>query len=301
MAETIGSSSRAICDYEGTSYRANFWDGHGREYEDLAERIALKRLLPSSGHRLLDVGAGFGRIADLYGGFEQVVLLDYARSGLEEARARLGHDPRFLFVVADIYHLPLAAAAFNTIVSVRVLHHLVDVPAALRGLAELLARGGSYVLEYANKRNLKSIMRYALRRQSWSPFAQDPVEFTALNFDFHPRWMSTQLNRAGFRIESGLAVSHFRQPLLKRVVPPRRLAQLDGAIQKPSAAWKLSPSVFLRAVRPTGEAWRQEPLFRCPSCLQARLEPEPGLLRCTGCGAGYSSEGGIYDFKTPLP
>ena len=36
----------AICDYEGTSYRARFWEGQGREYEDLAERIALKRLLP---------------------------------------------------------------------------------------------------------------------------------------------------------------------------------------------------------------------------------------------------------------
>jgi hypothetical protein len=29
-----------ICDYEGSRYRYDFWEGKGREYEDMAERIA---------------------------------------------------------------------------------------------------------------------------------------------------------------------------------------------------------------------------------------------------------------------
>ena len=53
-----------ILDYDGTgkaSYRADFWEGQGREYEDRVERAALERLLkPSSGERLLELGAGFG-------------------------------------------------------------------------------------------------------------------------------------------------------------------------------------------------------------------------------------------------
>ena len=51
--------------------------------------------------------------------------------------------------------------------------------------------GANFILEFANKRNMKSILRYALRRQTWSPFAPESVEFAPLNFDFHPR-MCTQ-------------------------------------------------------------------------------------------------------------
>ncbi|NJO83820.1 MAG: hypothetical protein HC828_14170 [Blastochloris sp.] len=52
-----------ICDYEGSNYRTEFWEGRGREYEDQVERIALRRLLPpEGGRRLLEIGAGFGRL-----------------------------------------------------------------------------------------------------------------------------------------------------------------------------------------------------------------------------------------------
>ena len=107
MAESI--LDHAICDYEGTSYRARFWDGQGREYEDLAERIALSRLLPPCGRRIVEIGAGFGRLAELYAGYEQVVLLDYAVSGLREAQERLGTSGRFVYVAADLYQLAACA------------------------------------------------------------------------------------------------------------------------------------------------------------------------------------------------
>ena len=38
-----------ICDYEGSNYRTEFWEGKGRDYEDQVERIALRRLLPQNG------------------------------------------------------------------------------------------------------------------------------------------------------------------------------------------------------------------------------------------------------------
>ena len=79
-----------ICDYEGSTYRTDFWEGRGREYEDLAERIALGRLLPPDGARLVEIGAGFGRLVDLYDGYQEVVLLDYSKSMLRQAQERLG-------------------------------------------------------------------------------------------------------------------------------------------------------------------------------------------------------------------
>ncbi len=294
-------SGHAICNYEGTSYRAEFWDGHGREYEDLAERIALSRLLPSSGQRLIDIGAGFGRLADLYDGYEQIVLLDYATSGLREAQTRLGRSGRFVYVAANIYEFPLAPASVDTAVSVRVLHHLSDVPAALRAIASALRPGGTYVLEYANKRNFKAVTRYLARRQSWSPFTAEPYEFTKLNFDFHPAWMASQLAQAGFRVESGLAVSHFRQRVLKRLIPAPRLASLDGLIQRPGAALKLAPSIFLRG-RTTGRGPTDQPLaerslFACPTCRNQALTETESALTCRRCGAAWTISDGIYDFR----
>lgn len=295
---------RAICDYEGTSYRARFWEGQGREYEDLAERIALRKLLPPGGRRILEIGAGFGRLTDLYAGYEQIILLDYAKSGLREAQQRLGRSGKFIYVAADLYQLPLAPGACDTVVTVRVLHHLVDVPAAFRGIHNLLRPGGAYVLEYANKRNLKSIARYLLRRQSWSPFAGEPYEFVPLNFDFHPRWMAEKLVGTGFGVEEGLAVSHFRFPLFKRLVPPRLLAAADGALQRVGAAWKLTPSVFLRARAQGGKAEMGSEagagLFACPLCRSPHLEEQGATLVCQGCAAVWGIDDGIYDFKTPV-
>lgn len=290
----------AICDYEGTSYRARFWEGQGREYEDLAERIAIQGLLPARGGRLLEIGAGFGRLADLYQGYDQVVLLDYAVSGLREAQERLSGSDRYLFVAADLYNLPLAPGTCDVVVTVRVLHHVADIPAALQEIARVLRAGGLYLLEYANKRHLKAVARYFLRLQRWSPFALEPYEFAHLNFDFHPRWMAQQLQRAGFKVEAGRAVSHFRHPLFKRLVPPRFLAALDGLIQVPSAAWKLSPSVFLRARGGSGASGDGKTLFRCPACHSTGLRPLQDALRCDTCGAVWSTAGGIYNFKAPV-
>ena len=99
-------------------------------YEDLAERIALSGLLPPSGRRIVEIGAGFGRLAALYAGYEQVVLLDYAVSGLREAQERLGTSGRFVMWLLMCTACRLFPGTCDTAVTVRVLHHLEDVPAA---------------------------------------------------------------------------------------------------------------------------------------------------------------------------
>ncbi len=287
-----------ICDYEGSTYRTDFWEGRGREYEDGAERIALRRLLPPTGRRLLDVGAGFGRLAPLYAGYDEVILLDYSRSQLEYARQRLG-DGRFIYVAADLYRLPLASDAVDTTVMVRVLHHLADVPLALGQIHRVLAAQGTFILEFANKRHAKNILRYLLRR-GMNPFDPLPYEFAPLHYDFHPRWVRQQLGAAGFKVEQRLAVSFFRAALCKRLVPTKLLIAADGALQRVSAPLALSPSIFLRsraqkaAERPPAERNR---LFRCPTCGAEPLEQGEQALHCPNCAARWPIEGGIYIFK----
>lgn len=299
-AGPTNSAGPAVIDYEGSDYQQRFWERGGRDYEDLAERIALRKLLPAGGRRIVELGAGFGRLADLYGGYEQVVLLDYSRSLLRQAQRRLGDDPRFIFVAANLYELPLVNGAVDTAVMIRVMHHLADVPAALGQIQRIVAAGGAFVVEYASKRHLKAVARYWLRRQAWSPFDLAPYEFVPLNFDFHPDWMSARLRGAGFTIERELAVSHFRLPLLKRLLPASLLASLDGAVQEVGAAWKLTPSVFVRCAAAGAQPdYLPVNLFQCPRCAGSLDQGHDALL-CAACALRWPVRDGLYDFKEPL-
>lgn len=288
-----------FCDYEGSDYRTAFWEGQGREYEDRVERIALRKLLPPSGERIIDIGGGFGRLVDLYGGYKEVVLMDYSRSQLADAQRHLG-EKRVIYVAANVYAMPFANGAFDTAVTIRVLHHLSDVPRALQAIRAILRPGAAFVLEYANKRNLKAILRYWLRYQEHSPFTHEPWEFAPLNWDFHPAYMERALQAADFHIERQLNVSYFRIGFLKRFVPAGALAAVDGWLQQPTARLKLTPSIFLRA-RALGleAAPAAASIFCCPAC-RSQLAQSFDALLCQGCGRRWSTAGGIYDFKQPL-
>ena len=290
------TQSPRVIDYEGSKYSTEFWNP-AREYEDRAERIAIKAMLPPRGRRLIEIGAGAGRLADLYRGYDEVILMDYARSTVLEARDRWSNDPRFKFVAADLYSLPFNTGVFDAIVMIRVIHHLVDVPRAFNQIAATLQANGVFLLEFANKRNLKSIARYALRKQTWSPYDRSPVEFVELNFDFHPAWMKSQLQSAGFSMAQARAVSMLRLGLFKRLFGARRLAAIDGALQRPLAPFALAPSMFVLCTSPSpDENRRGEGLFKCPTCGLPLPDQSNDELQCTNQHR-WSKRDGIYDFR----
>jgi ubiquinone/menaquinone biosynthesis C-methylase UbiE len=295
-----------ICDYEGSDYQTTFWEQGDRAYEDRVEAVALRRLLPPGGETLLEIGAGAGRHTPRYAGFQRVVLLDYSISQLQTARDRLGHPHRYLYVAADAYRLPFVPGLFEAATMIRTLHHMADAPLALHGARQVLKPGGTFILEYANKQNLKAIFRYLLQRQSWSPFSPEPVEFAELNFDFHPNAIKAWLHEAHFQIERQLTVSHFRMGFLKRWIPLGLLVRMDSLAQWTGNWWQLSPSVFLRARAVGGDpAPATEGFFRCPECGQALdhhpfLDSTPrqdGQFPCPGCGREWSLIDGIYRFR----
>lgn len=296
-----------ICDYEGSQYRTEFWQNQNRAYEDAVERVAIRKLLPSQGGRLLEIGAGFGRLVDLYDGYQQVVLVDYARTQLEEAQKYLGDDERILYVVADVYNLPFIGDLFDALTMVRVMHHLTNVPAALTEIHRILMPNGTAVIEHANKLHLKSLLRWLLRRQAWSPFDHTPLEFVELNFNFHPVWMRQQFNAAGLRVRNTRAVSSYRADFLKRFISTSLLVTLDSWIQPAGNWWQLSPSLFLQAQPQKSDEAVATGFFRCPNCKSSELSQPKStinsdsyLLICQNCQCGWSFKDGIYDFKTPL-
>lgn len=286
-----------ICSYEGSDYQTTFWDQGGREYEDAVEGVALRRLLPPGGKHMLELGAGAGRNTPRYQGYEQITLLDYSLTQLQQARQRLGDNPRFRYVAADVYRLPFAPGLFDGATMIRTLHHMADARRALDQVRRVMQPQGIFILEFANKHNLKAILRYALRRQDWSPFSPEPVEFVALNFDFHPNTVRAWLQQVGFSIERQLTVSHFRMGLLKRIVPLRLLVWADSLAQLTGDLWQLSPSVFVRArASGAGQPAAEGEFFRCPAC-GAPLPDTPPELVCGGCGARYPVVDGIYDLR----
>jgi SAM-dependent methyltransferase len=290
-----------VCDYEGSDYKTRFWEHGDRDYEDRVERVALRRLMPPTGSALIEIGAGFGRLADEYIGYEKVVLFDYSRTLLREARIHLGDDPRFLYVAGNWYNMPFVSGLFETVVQVRTLHHAADVPAVFSQLFRIARPESTYVLEFASKHNLKAIFRYWIGRQQWSPFSLDPLEFVELNFDFHPLWIRDRLTDAGFSPGRMLTVSHYRMDLLKKIIPTKLLVKMDSVAQLSGNWWQLTPSVFVKNRRlGPGKVAEPDSFFACPECLTPLGAPGDDALLCSGCTRRWSVQDGLFDFKEPI-
>ncbi|OGO27595.1 MAG: hypothetical protein A2136_06360 [Chloroflexi bacterium RBG_16_54_11] len=294
----MAASQPPICDYEGSDYQASFWEKGDRQYEDQVEGIALQRLLPPKGNLLLELGAGAGRNSERYVGFKQVLLLDYSLSQLQQAMQRLGHNQRYIYVAADIYKLPFVDGLFDCVTMIRTLHHMAEPKSALQQVRRSLKPGGVFILEYANKQNLKAILRYYLKQQDWSPFTPESVEFEKLNFDFHPQMVRNWLKETRFNLQRQLAVSTFRLGMLKKSLPLDLLVKFDAWLQ-PSGEWlQLSPSVFTRS-RAVGKSPQAAvgTFFKCPVCESSDLKPHGFRIICNSCEREWPIRDGIFDFR----
>ncbi len=292
-----------VCDYEGSDYQTRFWEKGDRAYEDGCEAIALDSLLPKQGSILLELGAGAGRNTMRYKGYSRIVLMDYSRTQIQQAQQRLGRSSRFTYVVADIYRLPFLNELFDAATMIRVLHHMADAPGALKEVRRTLQPGAFFLLEYANKRNLKAILRFTLHRQEWDPFSLEPVEFAPLNFDFHPQAVMAWLTSLDFTIERTRTVSHFRVGFLKRIIPTRILIWMDALLQWTGTFIQLTPSIFLGArlsgqLPVLGAPKAEHQFFKCPKCGFEHLDHIEDHLHCDQCTTDWPIEDGIYIFKT---
>jgi SAM-dependent methyltransferase len=194
---------------------------------------------------------------------------------------------------------------FDAATMIRVLHHMADAPKALGQVKNVLEPGGIFILEFANKQNLKSILRYLLGKQKWSPFTLEPVEFVKLNFDFHPKAIRRWLEGFGFAIEKTLALSYFRVGFLKRIIPTNILVFLDSLFQWTGAFWQFTPSVFVKAQVMRRHADRPHSdtilsYFKCPDCAHSPLGEKHNYLQCTNCKKMWEVKDGIYDFREAL-
>ncbi|MEA4813155.1 MAG: class I SAM-dependent methyltransferase [Anaerolineaceae bacterium] len=301
MNENNDFDTTPVCDYTDSDYQKTFWDSGNRRYEDAVEEIAIRKLINRGGKLLIELGAGAGRNTLRYKGFERVVLVDYSRTQLLQARDRLGSTSKYVFVAADIYKLPFVSGLFDGATMIRTLHHLADVPKTFRETRRIMAEGGIFILEFANKRNFKAIARYVLGKQKWNPFSLEPVEFVKLNYNFHPWYVWSELKAAGFHIDDHLAVSRFRSDWFKKHIPHETLVKMDSATQCIGRWSNYTPSVFARLIPKGSSPVPSDGLFfSCPACGRTMPESRASVV-CPSCDHIWEYKDGIYDFRLNPP
>jgi ubiquinone/menaquinone biosynthesis C-methylase UbiE len=231
-------------DYEGCDYE-HFWKGAGKEYLDKLERLITSHALPG-GQSIVEVGAGFGRLGSCYTSKYETVHMVEPASNLRMAASRLYGDV-VKYHDASVYNLPFTDSAFDSVLMVRVFHHLGDPQAALEELRRVLKPGGTLVFNYSNKRNLKHILKFFIGRAS-NPFTRDIDRYHSSLFGHHPQFVAKLMDSVGFRITEEYATGVFdklvnlRPSLLKVMSPSLRAARILGK-------FRIAPAQFVVAVK----------------------------------------------------
>ena len=231
-------------------YRA-YWKG--REYENDAEEIAIRRLLGRDHFaRAIDVGGGFGRLSKLLTEFaDSVLLAEPSQQQLDKAAEYLGDDPRVERRCLQAAALEEAAGSADLVLCVRVMHHIPQPDAAFAEIARVLRPGGTFVLEFANSANALRRVRLAAKGKR---VPAEPINLRSAGegiafVNHNPRTLLAQLDRAGFTLERRLSGSNLRSARLKQWLPARTLLGAERMTQPLLAPLWFGPSVWLKLRR----------------------------------------------------
>ena len=243
-------------DYENYDYR-EFWEDDKRYYEDQSERIALRSILKGvdpSNKLLIDIGCGYARLFNEYSKFQRLVLIDYSIKNLKNARERisqfLSNDPEklsnVLFISADATAIPIGDDSADTVLTVRVVHHLDRPEKYFDEVKRILKEGGIYLFEFANKRNLKNILRFIIGKMDTSPFSPVPSQIGETIRNYHPKEIYKKLKQRDIRIERIISVSNFRLGILKKIFGNRLILFFENIYQKVFSFITWGPSIFIK-------------------------------------------------------
>jgi len=243
--------------YDSYDY-PTYWEN--RDYEHKSEVIALDRLLSRIKRidKLIEIGAGYGRLASSYGyRAKSITLLDPSSKLLSIARKN-HNSKKTKFVHSKIENLnkKFKSKTFDCVVMVRVLHHIEDLDSAFEGINRILNKRGYLILEFANKHHFKTTLKEFLKGNITFPMdifskdirCQENLKKNTLPFiNYHPDTVIKKLSEHGFDVEEKLSVSNIRSRISKKYLPLEFLTSLEYYLQKPFSYLYFGPSIFILA------------------------------------------------------
>ena len=246
-------SEKVISDYNGYDYKKEFWEDVDREYEDQADRMAIRKLLPKRMEKFADIGGGYGRLANEYlKRAHRVIIFDYSKSELKQAKEIYGD--KIETRAGDIYELPFKDGELDGLMMVRVTHHLKKMDKAMAELYRVLKPGGVAVIEVANKRTVPKMVRYATRQSKVNPFDKSVANYKEISkdgfYNYHPKYVEEIFNKTGFKTEKVLSVSNFRSRGLKKLFGTKNLVKMEDKAQKALAPIRFAPSIYYKLRKP---------------------------------------------------
>ncbi len=244
---------KVIADYNGYDYKKIFWEDGKRDYEDLADRMAVRKLLPDAMDDFVDIAGGYGRLADEYlGRTKHATIFDYSKTELADAKKTYGD--RIMTKAGDIYELPFEDESFDGLMMVRATHHFKDMKKVVEELYRVLKPGGIAVIEVASKKTLPKMFRYWFRKSDINPFEVSQSYLKELEmYNYHPKYMERIFKKQGFKILKVLSVSNFRSRKLKKIFGTKMLGRMEKVAQPVLAPIRFAPSIYYKLEKPAKE------------------------------------------------
>lgn len=241
-----------VSDYNGYDYKKIFWEDADRKYEDMADRLAIRRLLPKKMDSFVDIAGGYGRLAKEYiNRAKNVTIFDYSQTELDDAKKEFGD--KINTKQGDIYALPFKDNTFDGMIMVRATHHFKDMKKVLSELHRVLKPGGVAVIEVANKRTLPRMFRYWFKKSDVNPFDKKPSNLKEVDkdgfFNYHPKYIEDLFKKTGFKIDNILSVSNFRSARMKKMFKTKTLVKMEKRVQKPLSYVRFAPSIYYRLIK----------------------------------------------------
>lgn len=230
-----------------------YWEG--RQYEHLAEEMAITRLLGGKSFgKAVDIGGGYGRLCILLENYaDNVTLAEPSRQQLDLAADFLKGHPEIDRKLMQADDLKFKDGSIDLVTMIRVMHHLPDPSAEFKEIARVLSPDGYAIIEVANYAHFRNRVRYAVRREripvkpvdirSKANRRKEEIAFVNHN----PATVVRQLEHAGLRVEAVLSVSNLRSVRLKRIMPRELMLMAERMLQRPLAPIYFGPSVFFLA------------------------------------------------------
>ncbi|HSX33992.1 MAG TPA: class I SAM-dependent methyltransferase [Candidatus Saccharimonadales bacterium] len=227
-----------------------YWEG--REYENAAEEMAIKRLLEGKHFgRAVDVGGGYGRLCVLLEAYaDHVTLAEPSQQQLDLAKIYLKDHPEVDRKLLQAEDLKFKDSSIDLLTMIRVMHHLPDPSPEFQEIARVLSADGYAIVEVANYMHARNRVKHFMKHKK---LPSEPVDIRSaahrskneIPFVNHnPHTVIKLLAHAGLKVDRILSVSNLRSPGLKKIMPRSVMLAIEGILQPTLANSFFGPSVF---------------------------------------------------------